>query len=56
MQDTRSVTFACPADVVDRVDTIARAEYLSRTDVLRRAIVWELRAAGFERNEDSSSR
>jgi Ribbon-helix-helix protein, copG family len=39
------VQFACPADLLQRIDAIAREEMLSRADVCRRALKWEVTAA-----------
>jgi hypothetical protein len=38
------VRFACPAELIDRIDEIAREEMLSRADVCRRALKWEVTA------------
>jgi hypothetical protein len=38
------VRFACPAELVERIDEIAREEMLSRADVCRRALKWEVTA------------
>jgi hypothetical protein len=43
---TRIVQFACPGDLLERIDEIARTEMLSRADVCRRAVLWEVRACG----------
>ena len=51
MRRTKSVNFDCPKSMLDRVDEIARAEFLSRADVLRRAIYWELKAHGVDPRE-----
>jgi metal-responsive CopG/Arc/MetJ family transcriptional regulator len=40
------VRFACPAELLERIDEIAREEMLSRADVCRRALKWEATAAG----------
>jgi hypothetical protein len=40
------VRFACPAELIARIDEIAREEMLSRADVCRRALKWEATAAG----------
>jgi Ribbon-helix-helix protein, copG family len=40
------VRFACPAELIERIDEIAREEMLSRADVCRRALKWEVTAAG----------
>jgi Ribbon-helix-helix protein, copG family len=42
---TKIVRFACPAELIDRIDAIAREEMLSRADVCRRALKWEATAA-----------
>jgi hypothetical protein len=41
---TRIVQFACPPDLLECIDEIARDEMLSRADVVRRALAWEVRA------------
>jgi hypothetical protein len=38
------VQFAAPAELVEMIDEIAREELLSRADVCRRALMWEVRA------------
>jgi Ribbon-helix-helix protein, copG family len=40
----RIVQFTCPVDLLQRIDEIAREEMLSRADVCRRALAWEVRA------------
>jgi hypothetical protein len=41
---TKIVRFACPAELIDRIDEIAREEMLWRADVCRRALKWEVTA------------
>jgi metal-responsive CopG/Arc/MetJ family transcriptional regulator len=38
------VQFTCPADLLQRIDEIAREEMLSRADICRRALRWEVTA------------
>lgn len=40
----KNVHFACPEQLVERIDRIAQEEMVSRADVIRRAILWEARA------------
>jgi Arc/MetJ-type ribon-helix-helix transcriptional regulator len=42
----RIVTFHIPVKLLDKVQDIARREMLSRSDVLRRAVVADLRQRG----------
>jgi metal-responsive CopG/Arc/MetJ family transcriptional regulator len=45
MDHSQILKFSCPADLVRRLDAVADEELLSRADVIRRAVRWELRAA-----------
>ena len=45
----RTLSFNCPVAVAEALDLIAEAELMSRSDVLRRAVMGELRALGLDR-------
>jgi metal-responsive CopG/Arc/MetJ family transcriptional regulator len=42
--DRQILSFALPIALVRRLDEVAREEMLSRSDVIRRAVRWELLA------------
>jgi metal-responsive CopG/Arc/MetJ family transcriptional regulator len=42
--DRQILSFALPSDLVRQLDEVAREELISRSDVIRRAVRWELRA------------
>ena len=46
MQTPRKLSFACPAHLVEAIDRLASEEMLPRAAVIRRALMWETRAAG----------
>jgi hypothetical protein len=46
MTKPKIIQFSCSAALVEQIDRIAREEMLPRASVIRRALQWEVRAVG----------
>jgi hypothetical protein len=51
MRELRQVSFGCPNDLVEKIDRLANEEMIPRAAVIRRALLWEARAAEMSRDD-----